>query len=324
MTREKGSICVGIDLGGTSVQVGLVTLEGKLVVCEQFPTLVERGHEAIIDEMAQRAVQLWEKEGFSADSIRGVGVGSPGPLDPETGIVLVTPNLKWENVPLKAMLVDRLSMQVAVDNDAVSATFGEWWVGAGKPYRDVVGLTLGTGVGGGIVLNGHIHHGFQGIGGHIGHMVIKAEGRLCPCGNKGCLEAYASGTAIAERTHEALAGDEATVLRRLDQPLTARTVYEAALKGDPLAHRIFDRTAFYLAVGINNILNILNPQAVVIMGAVANAGELLFHPLLSHLEKMAFARIYQETQILQGRLGEKAGVVGAAGLIARPLDGMMG
>jgi glucokinase len=310
---SKQPVYVGIDLGGTSFRVGLVTSEGELLAWEGFPTLLQRGHVDIIDRMAQRARELWEKEGYSADEIVGVGVGSPGPLDLKKGTVITTPNLKWTNVPLRDMLAERLEKRVTIDNDAISATFGEFWVGAGQPYDDVIGITLGTGVGGGIILGGKIHHGLHGIGGHLGHMVIGVDGRLCGCGNRGCLEAYASGTAIAVRAREALERESNSQLHEAPNPLTAKKVFQAAQKGDPLAQRIFDETGYYLAIAINNLLNLLNPEAVILMGAVANAGDMLFRPLRGYLKGMAFPRVYEDTRVLRGTLVEMAGAVGAAG-----------
>lgn len=306
-------VYAGVDLGATSITVALVTEEGEILTWENFPTEVERGPEAIIDRIAERTRALASGE-ISFEAVLAVGVGSPGPLDLKTGTVIATPNLKWKNVPLRDLLAARLQKRVIVDNDAVSATFGEWWVGAGKAFRDVVGLTLGTGVGGGIVLDGRIHHGSLGIGGHIGHMVIAAGGRRCSCGNQGCLEAYASATAIVSRTEEALQPETASILHQADRPLTARKVFEAAQKGDQLAQRIFDETAWFLAVGINSILNVLNPEAIILGGAVTNAGDLLFRPLRQYVKNMAFPGVYEGTRILRASLGELAGVVGAAGI----------
>lgn len=305
---------VGIDLGGTTTAVGLVSPRGEVLCSQIFATRVERGPTAIICEMAERARALWQERGLLSDQIGGVGVGSPGPLDPKTGVIITTPNLKWENVPLQDLLVDQLDKPVLVDNDAVAATFGEWWMGAGRPYRDVVGLTLGTGVGGGIILDGEVHHGFQGIGGHIGHMVVQAKGRRCSCGNQGCLEAYASASAIVKRAQEILAEGTGSLLHSIDGPLTSEQIFQAANQGDDLACQIFDETAYYLAVGVNNVLNILNPESVVVMGAVANAGDVLMVPLQKHLSGMAFPSVCEETQVLFGSLGEMAGVIGAAGL----------
>ncbi len=308
----KEPVYVGIDLGGTNFSIGLVRPNGELVASANCQTLIERGHEEIIDRMAQETIALWEREGYSREEILEVGIGSPGPLDLKTGTVITTPNLKWVNVPLRDMMAERLKLPVTIDNDAVSATFGEFWVGAGKPYNDVIGITLGTGVGGGIILGGRIHHGAQDIAGHVGHMVIQMDGRQCGCGNRGCLETYASATGIVASTVEMLTTERPTLLRTVNR-LTAKRVYEAAVKGDELALEIFDRTGFYLAVGINNLLNVVNPEAVILMGAVANAGDVLLNPIKQYLKNMAFPRIYEETRILRGTLRDLAGVIGAAG-----------
>ena len=308
----KEPVYVGIDLGGTNFGIGLVKPSGELVASVNCETRIERGHEDIIDRIAQETIALWEREGYSREDILEVGIGSPGPLDLKAGTVITTPNLKWVNVPLRDMMAERLKLPVTIDNDAVSATFGEFWVGAGKPYNDVIGMTLGTGVGGGIILGGRIHHGAQDIAGHVGHMVIQMDGRQCGCGNRGCLETYASATGIVASTAELLMTGRPSQLRTVDR-LTSKRVYEAAAKGDELALQIFDRTGYYLAVGINSLLNVINPEAVILMGAVANAGDVLLNPIKQYLKKMCFPRIYEETRILRGTLGEMAGVIGAAG-----------
>lgn len=314
MKSEEKQIYAGIDLGGTSITVGIIDDDGNTLVSDNFPTEAPSGPVAIIGRIAERTKRLGAQQGLSFEEVVAVGVGSPGPLDLATGTVILTPNLKWENVPLRDMLAERLGKPVVVRGDAVAATFGEWWAGAGKPYQDVVGLTLGTGVGGGIVLAGRLHEGFRGIGGHIGHMIIVAGGRRCGCGNLGCLEAYASATGIVGRTQEALAKEPDSMLHGFEKPLTAKKIFEAAQEGDKLALHIFKETAWYLAVAINSILNVLNPEAVILMGAVANAGELLFRPLRDHVKDMAFPGIYESTKILKGELGVLAGVVGAAGI----------
>ncbi len=308
---------LGVDLGGTSITVGLVDEAGKVLDWINFPTLAERGHQPIIQEIAQRAKELCRKEAGHYEMVAGVGVGSPGPLDLKTGTVIFTPNLKWKNVPLRDMLSALLDKPVVVDGDAVAATYGEWWAGAGQPYRDMVGITLGTGVGGGIVLDGRVHHGFLGVGGHLGHMIIVTNGRPCTCGANGCLEAYASATAIVDRSREALCRHPASILRRSEGGLTSKMIFEAAQRGDQFAQRIFDETGFFLAVGINNLLNILNPEAVIILGSVAKAGDTLFRPLKTHLKSIAFPHVFEETRILRGTLDQFSGVIGAAGLAAR-------
>ena len=308
----KEPVYVGIDLGGTTFTIGLVRSNGQLVASGTYETFIERGHEDIINRMAQETIRLWEREGYTRSDILEVGVGSPGPLNLKTGVVVTTPNLKWVNVPLRDMMAERLQLPVTIDNDAVSATFGEFWVGAGTPYNDVIGITLGTGVGGGIILEGRIHHGAHDIAGHVGHMIVQLGGRKCGCGNLGCLETYASATGIVATALEALQTGRSSPLHSV-QRLTSKKVYEAALQGDNLALEIFDRTGYYLAAGINSLLNVINPEAVILMGAVANAGDILLNPVRQYLKKMCFPRIFEETAVLRGTLGDEAGVIGAAG-----------
>ncbi len=310
---SKEPVYVGIDLGATSFTVGLVTGEGELLASSNSPTLVDRGPVDIIDRMAAETIRLWEQNGYTRDEILEIGIGSPGPLDLKTGIVVTTPNLKWTNVPLRDMLAERLGKQVTLDNDGVSATFGEFWVGAGKPYDDVMGITLGTGVGGGLILGGRIHHGFQGIAGHIGHLVIEVNGRKCGCGNKGCLEAYASATGIVARTRDALIEDRSSSMHQLN-PLTAKRIFEAAKSGDALALRIWDETGLYLAAGISSVMSLLNPEAIIILGSVANAGDILLNPINKYLKGMVLtSKLFEETAVARGTLGGFAGTVGAAG-----------
>jgi glucokinase len=310
---KKQPIYLGIDLGGTAFKVALFTETGELVASQTQPTLSERGPEDIMDRMAGLAIAMWEKEGYAKEEVLEAGIGSPGPLDLKAGTVVFTPNLGWKNVRLRDMMAERLGLPVTIDNDAVAATAGEFWVGAGRPYSDVLGITLGTGVGGGLIINGKIYHGAQDIAGHVGHMIIQMGGRQCGCGNRGCLETYASARGIVATATEASQQNPDSLLRSIKPPLTSRKVYEAAIQGDAAALQVFDDTARYLAAGINSAMNLVNPQAVIIMGAVANAGETLLAPLREHLGKMAFSQVFEGTKILRGTLGDLAGAVGAAG-----------
>ena len=311
---------LGIDLGGTTTTLGLVGCRGQVLAWEAFATRAGRGPEATVEEIVQRAGRLADREGIEWARIAAAGIGSPGPLDLKEGKIIKTPHLKWSDVPLRSMLEQRLSKRVVLEGDAIAATYGEWWVGAAQPYHDVVGLTLGTGVGGGIILNDRIQHGFRGLAGHIGHMVIQDQGRLCGCGNQGCLESLASATAIADRTRLGLAQPNDSILAQYDGELDSRQVFEAARQGDALALSIFEETSYFLAVAINNLFNILNPQAVVLMGAVANAQELLIQPIRRHLKEMAFPGIAEASAVLLGKLGELAGAIGAAGCARSEAD----
>ncbi len=311
---------VGIDVGGTNIVVGTVAQDGSEIVgLESEPTLPEQGPDAVVERIVQLArrciAQASDKE------IAGVGIGSPGPLDTKTGVVLLTPNLGWHNMPLRDLVAGALGLPGSLDNDANCAVFGEWWRGAARGADYVVGLTVGTGIGGGIVLHGDIYRGASDIAGEIGHMTIDSTGRRCKCGNYGCLEAYASGPAIAARAVEGIeAGADSTLPRLVDGDLrriTAQVVYEAAHQGDDFALEVVRDTAKFLGAGVANIINIFNPNVVVICGGVTLAGDKLFIPLRSEVKRRAFKPGVEVCRILPGELPGTAGVWGAAAVFIK-------
>jgi glucokinase len=251
--------------------------------------------------------------GAKRDDMIGVGVGAPGPLDRERGIVITTPNLGWTNFPLRDVIAERTRLPVRIDNDANCATLGEWWLGAAKGANNVIGMTIGTGIGGGIILGGRLYHGSADMAGEIGHATIDITGRRCKCGNYGCLEAYASGPSIADRAREALSGDDTLMVRMAGgdpAKITAATVYEAAKRGDDTALDVVRETSRFLGAGVANLLNIFNPDVVVICGGVTQAGETLFAPLRREVRKRAFKPAVDACEIVPGIL-VAAGVVGA-------------
>ena len=319
MARDKRWI-VGVDLGGTNIVVGLLPVEGGEVHgLRILPTESTRGPKFVVDrivEMAQGAIEdVLRDEGGTRESVLGVGIGSPGPLDRKEGMVINTPNLGWRNFPLRDLIANQLALPAVLDNDANCATYGEWWLGAGRDADTLVGFTLGTGIGGGIVLNGEIYHGVSDVAGEIGHMTIDSTGRKCKCGNYGCLEAYASGPAIALRAVEGIEAGVETILvelvdGKLDQ-ITAATVYEAVVQEDAYATEVMKDTAKFLGAGVANIINILNPEMVVIAGGVTRAGDHLFTPLRAEVRRRAFRAAEERCRIVPGTLPGTAGLVGA-------------
>lgn len=314
---------VGVDVGGTTLSVGAVPVAGGEPVALQVrATGSEAGGEAVVAtlvEMVHESIEELESlTGDGRDRIAGMGIGSPGPLDRERGVVVETPNLGWRDFPLRDLLSDAVDLPATLDNDANCATFGEWWVGAGRDARSVVGLTLGTGIGGGIVLDGEILHGVSDVAGEIGHMTVSIDGRRCKCGNEGCLEAYASGPNIAARAVEGIRAGRRSILGDLvDGDLdrvTAATVYDAIVEGDDYARQVMTETARILGAGIANLLNLLNPEIVVIAGGVTRAGEHLFEPLRAEARRRAFARAVEACRIVPADLPATAGVIGAAGV----------
>jgi glucokinase len=237
---------------------------------------------------------------------RGAGVGAPGPLDTKRGIVLLTPNLGWNNLPLRQLAQDALGVPAAIDNDANCAVLGEWWMGAARGARQV----------GGIIVDGRLYHGASDCAGEIGHTTVEVNGRRCKCGNYGCLEAYASGPAIARRAVEAIeAGQASRLPDYVDgalEKITAQTVYQAAHDGDELADEVVSETAKFLGAGIANMINIFNPEIVVVFGGVTYAGERLFGPLKREVAKRAFKPAVAVCRIVPAELIGTAGVYGAA------------
>ena len=319
MTRP--SFIIGLDLGGTKISAGALSEDGKHAHgMRSVATQAELGAEGVVDRIIGTIegviLDTINETGATRKDFIGIGVGAPGPLDREKGIVVVAPNLGWKDFPLQDRVKSRLGLPVTLDNDANCATVGEWWLGAARGGRNVVGMTIGTGIGGGIILNGELYHGASDVAGEIGHTTIDVNGRHCKCGNYGCLEAYASGPAIATRAREALVREDtasmlpAMVDGQLDR-ITAEVVYDAAKKGDGLANEIVRDTARYLGAGIATLLNVINPDVIVIAGGVTRAGETLFTPLRTEARRRAFGSAVKAARIVPGELPGTAGVVGA-------------
>lgn len=311
---------VGIDVGGTNIVAGTVAEDGSEILgVLSVPTKSEDGADAVVARIVDLARASMAQAGKR--EIAGVGIGSPGPLDTKSGVVLLTPNLGWVNMPLRDRVANGLGLPATLDNDANCAIFGEWWRGAARGVEHVVGLTIGTGIGGGIVLYGDLYRGASDIAGEIGHMTIDSNGRRCNCGNYGCLEAYASGPAIAARAVEGIEAGAATVLPRYVagelHKVTAQVVYDAAHAGDEFALEVVRDTAKFLGAGVANIINIFNPQVVVICGGVTLAGDKLFVPLRSEVKRRAFKPAVDVCRILPGELPGTAGVWGAAAVFAK-------
>lgn len=316
----SSTFVVGVDLGGTNLVVGAMPADGSREIgVHTLPTRADLGADAVVAricEMIETTIATTRREtGASRGDFAGFGVGSPGPLDREKGLVIVTPNLGWKDFPLRDRIAEKVRLTGTLDNDANCATLGEWWLGAARGGRNVVGFTLGTGIGGGLILDGRLYHGVSDVAGEIGHMTIDTNGRRCGCGNYGCLEAYASGPAIAARAREALANGEPSVLHELCDgdlaKLTAAIVYKASAQGDAIASEVVRETARFLGTGVANILNVFNPDVVVLAGGVAQAGDSLFVPLRAEVRRRAFKPAVDACRIVPGALGGSAGMVGA-------------
>ena len=320
---------VGVDLGGTNIVVGTVAADGSaLHGLLSEPTPTQEGPDAVVDHIGRlihgsiAAARGSVKGEFD---LAGVGIGAPGPLDTKRGIVRLAPNLGWHDMPLRDRVEQRVGLRAALDNDANCATLGESWLGAARGARIVVGVTIGTGIGGGVVIDGKLYHGASDVAGEIGHTTIDSTGRRCKCGNYGCLEAYASGPAIAARAIEGIESGSPSRLPDYVQGdlarVTAQTVYEAAHNGDEFALEVVRETARFLGIGLANIVNFMNPEVIVVCGGVTLAGDRLFVPLRREVIRRAFKPAVEACRIVPGSLPGTAGVYGAAAAF-KTLTGM--
>ncbi len=325
-----GRWIIGVDIGGTNLVVGVLPRGGgEPLALRSRATEASRGADAVVTDVVRMARdaarEVLQEHGDGWDQILGMGVGSPGPVDRSSGLVLESPNLGWRAFPLRDRVQALVDWPVAVDNDANCATLGEWWQGAGRGLDPLVGIVVGTGIGGGYILDGRLVHGASDGAGEVGHTTINVAGRRCACGNYGCLEAYASGPNIAARAREGIeAGAESLLTSMVDGDLsviTAATVYEAVAQQDAYATEVMNETAKMLGAGVANVINLLNPRAVVIMGGVTRAGAHLFAPLKAEVRRRAFRVLAEACELLPAALPATAGVVGAAGVLKLELLG---
>jgi glucokinase len=317
--EETGSmgdqVYVGVDLGGTSIKVGLCDEFGKLLHTYEGPTGTEYGSDVVLENIAQYVRRLVADSSYQWEQVAGIGAGIAGFMDIPEGFIKLSPNLGWRNVPVKKILEEKLGKTVKIDNDANVAALGEAWSGAGAGIPNVVCYTLGTGVGGGIIINGKIYQGFNGMAGELGHLKVvpDLEAIQCGCGMIGCLETVSSATGIIRMGDEAVERGEHTSLALIDN-LTAKDVYDAAKSGDEVALRIINRAALYLGRSMAIVSVVLNPQRFIIGGGVSKAGDILFEGLRKYFGECAQDAAKEGVDIVPAILGNDAGVVGAAGL----------
>ncbi len=307
------TLTAGVDLGGTYIKVGLVTTTGQVVRRHRLATHAERGAEAVADRVCRGVIECAQGADLRPHELSGVGVGSPGTLNLRAGVVEFSPNLPLlNNAPLRQMVSDRLQLPVALENDANAAALAESWLGAGRQATSLVLLTLGTGIGGGIVLDGRVWHGVSGVAGELGHVSINPDGPLCGCGNHGCIEAYASATAMVRRLRETVRGGADSSLAGILDELTAADIYRAALDGDAVARQNIEQTGRYLGVAVSNLMHLLNPAIIAFSGGVTAAGEMLMTPLRQEARKRTMAASQREVRVRVSELPDDAGIIGAA------------
>lgn len=314
MRREMASYIFGVDVGGTTVKLGLFDLEGNVSDKWEIPTRTQNGGENILPDIAETIKKKMDEKSIAKEDVKGVGVGVPGPVD-GNGVVHRAVNLGWDVVDLKSRLGELLGgMKVECGNDANVAALGEMWKGGGQGHQSIVAVTLGTGVGGGIIINGKIMTGANGAGGEIGHIHVEdAETEACGCGNCGCLEEYASATGITRLANRALAAsDKDSVLRSGE--VSAKTVFDAVKAGDELATEVAQKFGEYLGKGLGTIAGVIDPEIFVIGGGVSKAGDILFKFIRPPYERTVF-HACKETPFALATLGNDAGIYGAARMV---------
>ncbi len=306
---------IGIDLGGTNIAVGLVNDEKKLVYKKSRPTLTDRKIEAIIKDMAELALEVISDNGLKESDVGAIGIGSPGTVDGKNGIIIYSCNIPFNNTNIREEFKKYTSIPVYCGNDADVAALGEAYAGAAAGCDNAIMITLGTGVGGGVIINKHIVAGFNGAGGELGHMVIVHDGVQCNCGRKGCWEAYSSATGLIRMTKEAMLENKDSLLWEICpniDDVEGKTPWDALAKGDKTAAKVIDTYVRYLSTGLVNIINIFQPEVLCLGGGVAKQGQFLIDMLMPYIEKERYSKGVPQTAIKPALLGNDAGIIGAA------------
>ena len=306
--------CFGVDIGGTTVKIGLFKTDGELVDKWEIKTRTENKGEAILPDIAESLKKKMEEKGIEASQMSGIGIGVPAPVD-DNGVVQNTANLGWGYKEVNREMEELTGLKVAAGNDANVAALGEMWLGAGKGQKNMIMVTLGTGVGGGVIVNGHPLVGAHGAGGEIGHLCVNyEETEHCGCGNTGCLEQYASATGIARLAKKRLAADDAASSLRDKKEISAKTVFNALKDGDKVAEEIVEEFGVYLGHAMANLAAVVDPSVIVIGGGVSKAGEILLDYVEKNFQEKAFFA-NKNTEFVLATLGNDAGICGAAKLI---------
>ena len=309
---------IGIDVGGTNVKIALVD-DGKIIYSNSVPTYAQMGYEYTVNNIKQAIKDLMKETETTAADIKGIGFDFPGQVDYKTGVVKLAPNIPgWVNVPIAQMIEEAFHIPTRIDNDVRCAALGEMNFGAGKGCQNFVCITVGTGIGSGLVVNGQLVRGAANAAGEIGHIKLQMkDGPICGCGDTGCLEAFASGPSIVAMAQDYLKSGKSTKFREMagDGEITPYIVAKAAEAGDPVAKRIFTIIGEYVGMGLVSVINLLNPEKVIIGGGLAEAGDLLLGPIRKTVMERAMVVARESVEIVPAELGNSAGVIGASMLV---------
>ena len=317
MIENSEALILGIDLGGSKILSAVADSQGKMLSSDHSATPAAQGPEAVIQAMLDSADRALKQAGITASALGAIGVGAPGISSPETGILFTSPHLpEWRDVPLRDIIQKKLGKKTFLTNDANAAAVGEFYFGAGRGTRNLIYITISTGIGGGIIIDGNLYTGSSGAAGEVGHMTIDVNGPLCNCGNRGCWETLASGTALAREAKQRIKeGVRTSILDYADgdvEKVTAQVIHNAAEQGDNLARDLITWTGYYVGVGLANLINIFNPEIIVIGGGLSNIGDMLLEPAYKEAEERAFKQAYQKVRFARAELVQNSGVLGAA------------
>jgi len=319
LTSKRRSV-LAVDLGGTKIITAVILSTGEIICRKYSLTLADEGPRPVIDRLSSAVAETMAQAKLKTSDIAGIGIAAAGILDIDRGIVTTSPNLPhWHNVPLRDIFADRLGVVTYLINDANAAALGEHRFGAGIGFDNIIYLTVSTGIGGGIIIDGELYSGADGCAGELGHMTIEADGPQCHCGNFGCLEAMASGWAVAKEAMMRInRGERSSIIELVDgrlERVTAETVAIAARRGDQLAADIVAKAANYLGIGLANLVNIFNPEVIIIGGGLSKMADMLLKPARKVLKERAFRLPARTVHIVRARLGSNAGIVGAAAYV---------
>jgi len=315
MRMKKHEIYVGVDLGGTNIKAGWVSSDGKIILEQEIPTGVDEGVETVIDRIEKLVCEMVQQVGKDYD-VKSMGIGMPGQIDVKQGIFIEGPNMPgWQNVELVAILRNRFKFPVMMDNDANVAALGEAVFGAGQGATELLMITLGTGVGGGLILRGKVYRGATDVGGEFGHTIIQFNGPVCGCGRRGCIEAFIGTRGILNRLKEKLESGRDSLLSKIVwEQIMPKDISEAAEKGDEVALEVLRDTGYYLGVAMASVVNLLNLEKIVVGGGVARAGDLIMKPARVSLDQYVLEVSGKTVQVVEAKLGSSAGLIGAAQL----------
>lgn len=322
MPENAEPLVLGIDLGGTKILTAVVSAPGKMLSQNYCPTPAQ-DYPALVQAILKSAHRALKQAGISANGLAAVGIGAAGLSDPEKGTLFTSPHLpQCRDVPLGDDIAKGLGVKTYLTNDASAAALGEFYFGAGRGTHNFIYITISTGIGGGIIIDDRLYTGATGTAGELGHMTIDADGPLCRCGNKGCWEALASGSALAREARRKIKeGAQTAILSYADgdiDKVTAETVWQAAEQGDALAEELIARTGYYFGIGLANLINIFNPELIIIGGGLSNMGDRLLKPAFRVAEERSFRQTCQKVRFARAELGANSGVLGAAAYALQP------